>query len=64
LVVGAGVPAAWLAKAISVENLPTRLGKVDWSWDRGRLTVKVKGAKCGVKLGPAFPADTKLKVKD
>jgi hypothetical protein len=64
LVVGAGVPAAWLAKAISVENLPTRLGKVDWSWDRGRLTVKVKGAKCGVKLGPAFPADTKLRIRD
>jgi len=37
---------------------------VDWSWERGRLTVKVKGAKCDVRLGPAFPADTKLKVKD
>ena len=64
LVVGAGVPAAWLAKPVSVEDLPTRLGAVDWSWDRGQLRVKVKGAKCDVRLGPAFPADTKLKVKD
>ncbi len=64
LVIGAGVPSAWLASPLSVEDLPTRLGRVDWSWDRGRMTVKVKGAKCDVKLGPAFPADTKLKVKD
>jgi hypothetical protein len=64
LVVGAGVPTAWLAKPINVEDLPTRLGKVDWSWERGRMTVKVRGAKCDVRLGAAFPAETRLKVKD
>jgi hypothetical protein len=64
LVIGAGVPSTWLAKPLSVEDLPTTIGKVDWSWEKGRLRVKVDGAKCQVKLGPAFPAGTKLKVKN
>jgi len=64
LVIGAGVPAAWLDKAVSVEDLPTRLGKVDWSWEKGKLTVKLRDFKGEVRLGPAFPSSTKLKLKN
>jgi hypothetical protein len=64
LVVGAGVPKEWLEKPLSVEGLLTRLGQVDWEWKKSRLTVKLDGFKCAVKSGPAFLADTVLKVKD
>ena len=64
LVVGAGVPSAWLEKPVSAEDLPTSVGRVDWAWEKGQVSVKVKGARCDVRLGVAFPASTKLKVKD
>lgn len=64
LVIGAGVPEAWLAKPMNVEGLTTRLGGVDWQWKGGKMTVWLHGAKCAVKLGPAFKSNTSLKVKD
>jgi hypothetical protein len=63
LVVGGGVPKEWLDRSMSVNGLSTRLGRVDWEWHKGRMTVWLNGAKCGVKLGPAFKPETPVKVK-
>jgi len=63
LVVGGGIPNEWLNQSMSVKGLSTRLGRVDWEWHKGRMTVWLNGAKCGVKLGPAFSPGTPLRVK-
>ena len=64
LIIGAGIPKEWLDMTMSAKGLSTRLGKVDWEWRKGRMTVWLRGEKCAVKLGPAFDSDTPLKVKD
>ena len=64
LVIGAGIPKEWLDLAMSVTGLSTRFGKVDWEWRKNKMTVRLRGWKCAVKLGPAFKSDTPLKVKD
>jgi hypothetical protein len=64
LIIGAGIPKEWLEMTMSVKGLSTKLGKVDWQWRKGQMTVRLRGQKCAVKLGPAFKADTKLTVKD
>jgi len=64
LVIGAGIPKEWLDMAMNVKGLSTRLGKVDWEWRNGKMSVRVRGEKCAVKLGPAFPHETKVKLKD
>jgi hypothetical protein len=64
LIIGAGIPKEWLDLNMSVKGLSTRLGKVDWEWRNGKMSVLVRGAKCAVRLGPAFPPDAKTKVKD
>ena len=64
LVIGAGIPKEWLDLTMSVKELSTRLGKVDWEWRKGRMAVRLRGDQCAVKLGPAFPADAPLKVRD
>ena len=61
LIIGAGIPKEWLEVKMSVKGLSTRLGKVDWEWRQGRMTVRMRGQKCAVKLGPAFPPDAKVK---
>jgi len=63
LVIGAGIPEDWLEFAMSVKGLSTRLGKVDWEWRKRTMTVRLRGEKCAVKLGPAFKADTPLRVR-
>ena len=63
LVIGAGVPKEWLDMTMNIKGLSTRLGKVDWEWRKGKMTVWLRGEKCAVKLGPAFKPDTKVKVK-
>ena len=60
LVVGAGVPAAWLKRSMSVRGVSTRLGRVDWIWDGREMRVTVAGPKCAVRLGPVFPGGTPL----
>jgi hypothetical protein len=62
LVVGAGVPAAWLPRAMSVRGISTRAGRVDWTWDGQKMRVTIAGPRCAVRLGPAFPAGTSLSV--
>ena len=58
LVIGGGIPAAWLNRPMSVRGLSTRLGQVDWNWQNRRMTVVMRGNRCPVRLGPAFPANT------
>jgi len=64
LIIGAGIPKEWLDLTMSVKRLSTRLGTVDWEWRNGKMSVRVRGGHCAVRLGPAFPTDAKPKVKD
>lgn len=62
LVVGAGVPAAWLSHRIAVTGIGTAHGFVDWSWDGTRVAVTIQGPALPVRLGPGFPAGTGMTV--
>jgi hypothetical protein len=64
LVIGAGIPKEWLDVTMSVKGLSTRLGKVDWEWRNGKMSVRLLGEKCPIRLGPAFPSEAKVRVKD
>jgi len=64
LVIGPGIPKEWLNGPLSVKGLSTRLGKVDWEWREGQVTVRLRGNRCALKLGPAFKPDTPLKLRD
>jgi hypothetical protein len=62
LVVGAGVPASWLSKSIKIQGMLTKLGRVDWTWDGRSMLVKIQGKRVPVRLGPEFPAASKVSV--
>jgi hypothetical protein len=53
-VVGAGVPAAWIDRPLSVKGVGTSRGVVDWSWRAGTLDVTIHGRPAPVQAGPAF----------
>ncbi len=63
LVVGGGIPAQWCAHPMSVHGMVTKLGAVDWDWDGRAMRVRLRGQRCPVRLGPAFPHDSQLKVE-
>ena len=62
LVIGAGIPAEWLSRPMQAQGISTRLGTVDWTWDGHAMRITVRGTRCAVRLGPAFPAKTPTKV--
>jgi hypothetical protein len=62
VVIGAGVPAEWLKRPLTVRGVSTRLGQIDWTWKDGTVGVVIRGARCKVRLGPAFAPDTRLQV--
>jgi hypothetical protein len=62
LVLGAGVPPAWLADSLGVGGLRVRGRTVDWTWDRHRVRASVRGAPIELRLGPAFPPGTLLEL--
>jgi len=64
LLIGAGVPPAWVGHRLRVEGVLTSVGPVDWEWRRGRLTVRHRGASVNVVPGPAFPRNLELRVRD
>jgi hypothetical protein len=64
LLIGPGIPKSWLDQTLRVEGLSTRLGRLDWEWRRGRLTVTFRGPKVDIVPGPAFPADAELRIRD
>lgn len=41
LVIGSGIPEAWLKQSFSIKNLPTYFGRLSYSYDPGTATVKV-----------------------
>jgi hypothetical protein len=57
VVIGAGVPAAWLRRPVTVKGLSLRSGLLDWSWDGRRLRATAEGP-VGIRLGSAFPQGT------
>lgn len=62
IIIGAGIPAEWLNRSMSVRGLATRLGEVDWKWDGRTMQVTVRGMKCAARLGAGFPPNTPVKV--
>ena len=56
LVIGAGVPAAWLSRRIAVSDIGTAAGFVDRTRNGREVAVTIHGAAVPVRLGPAFPA--------
>ncbi|MBW4633864.1 MAG: hypothetical protein KME30_18760 [Iphinoe sp. HA4291-MV1] len=63
VVIGAGIPAKWLNKPMSVKGLAMANGKLDWNWNGKQMDVKIRGEKVNVRLGAVFPANTPLKVE-
>ena len=63
IVIGAGIPPAWLDRPMSVRGLSTQNGQVDWTWDGRQMNVKVRGSRLDVRLGTQFPSDTPLRVE-
>jgi hypothetical protein len=62
IVIGAGVQPAWIAQPMSVRNLSTSLGRIDWTWNGRQISVTVRGSHAPVQFGPAWPVSTPLKV--
>jgi hypothetical protein len=62
VIVGAGIPPAWLARPMIVQGARTSVATVDWTWSGREMTVTVRGCRCQVRLGPAFAPDTPLRV--
>ncbi len=63
LVIGAGVPRAWLDHPLTVAGVGTRLGVVDWRWQDGHLGVTVHGHSCPVRLGSGFAPGTPMAIR-
>jgi hypothetical protein len=60
LIVGAGVPASWLSHRVGVAGIGTAHGFVDWTWNGTDVAVTIQGSALPVRLGPGFPAGTRL----
>jgi hypothetical protein len=63
IVIGAGIPAAWLRASMNVSGVPIPGGRVDWQWDGRRMHVRAAGVSSTVHLGPAFPPNTPLDIE-
>jgi hypothetical protein len=63
LVIGAGVPDAWLPERMSVTGIRTRLGQVSWDWDGRRLRIRAPGFPSGsIRASGAFAQGTPLEI--
>ncbi len=62
LVIGAGIPQAWLNQPIGVKGLAIAGSVVNWNWDGKQLNVQIKGKKIAIKPGSAFPPNTPITV--
>jgi hypothetical protein len=63
LVIGSGIPKAWLNKPFSVKGQLIEGNLVDWAWDGKQMNLQVKGETLGFKLASVFPNGTQLKVE-
>jgi hypothetical protein len=48
---------------MKVLGVPTKLGRVDWTWDGHAMQVKIQGGRAPVRLGPGFPAGAPVRVE-
>ena len=62
LVIGAGIPKAWLDKPLRVRGVSTSLGLVDWAWNAGKLQVTADVPQRRIRAGSAFGADAQIQV--
>jgi hypothetical protein len=60
VVIGAGIPRDWLDSPMAVRGLLLGVVDLDWMWDGKEVRVIVKRGKATVRLGSAFPPDTRL----
>jgi hypothetical protein len=64
LVIGAGLPPEWLDSSMSVQNLRTNIGEVDWTYKEDWINVVIHtNKKFKVRLGPSFSINTNLRVE-
>jgi hypothetical protein len=70
IVIGAGIPAEWLAQPMRVDGIWVGGDRVDWQWNGKMLQVRIEQGESGelqktkpvIRLGSAFAPDTLLKV--
>ena len=60
VVIGAGIPKAWLAQPMAVSGLALPGGSIDWQWDGHKMRVTVRGPLRTIRLGAAFPDNTEI----
>lgn len=63
LVIGEGIPPAWMSQRMSARGLSTRLGRVDWIWQNPQMVVTLGGRRPLVRLGSSFGANAQLVVR-
>ncbi|MGH8657972.1 MAG: hypothetical protein ACREV4_05715 [Gammaproteobacteria bacterium] len=65
LVIGGGIPRAWLSEDMRVAGLSTPFGTLDWVWTGGRLVATIHGppADIDLRLGTAFPSDSRPELR-
>jgi hypothetical protein len=63
VVIGAGIPTAWVAHPMSASRLSLPDGQLDWRWDGHRMEVTFHGSVHKVRMGPGFPSRTPIVVK-
>lgn len=63
LVIGAGIPKAWLSKPMKVKGQLIKGNSIDWSWDGTQMKVKIHGQSMNVKLGSNFPVKTIISIE-
>lgn len=63
IVIGAGIPTAWLDRPMSVRNLSTPYGEVDWDWNGKEMRARIRGGRLDVRLGKPFASETRLHVE-
>ena len=62
VVIGAGVPQAWISHSMMVSNLALPGGSIDWRWDGHAMRVTLRGPSRKIQLGASFPDDTDMSV--
>lgn len=62
VVIGAGIPKAWLAQPMAVSGVAIPGGSIDWQWDGQQMRVTLRGPSRAIRLGAAFPHNAELSI--
>jgi hypothetical protein len=60
LIIGAGIPSAWLKQPMSVKGQLVDGRLINWAWDGKQVKVQIQGEKLNIKTGSAFPSGTSV----